>query len=56
LKETGQNYAKSTGLAYFEVSAKENIGVDDSFRQIAKLLPSIGSEKKKNLQLEAKNV
>ena len=31
-KETGQNYAKSAGLAYYEVSAKENIGVADTFR------------------------
>jgi translation elongation factor EF-4 len=34
-------------LSYFEVSAKENIGIEDLFRQVAKVLPSTSTDKKK---------
>ena len=40
-------------LTYHEVSAKENIGINDLFRQIAKVLPATGVEKKK-VTLETK--
>ena len=36
------------GLQYFEVSAKQNIGVDKLFKDIAKRLPNESTNKKKN--------
>ena len=46
-KEEAEEYAKSLGLRYHEVSAKQNIGIDALFTEIAKALPKESSNKKK---------
>ena len=38
-KELAEEYAKSVGLAYKEVSAKEDINVSSLFMELAKQLP-----------------
>lgn len=42
------------GLQYYEVSAKQNIGVDKLFKDIAKRLPNESTNKKKNTLREKK--
>ena len=37
--QEADDYAKGLGLKYFEVSAKENINIEDMFLDIAKALP-----------------
>ena len=44
-KEEAEEYAKSLGLAYHEVSAKQNIGIDQLFTEIAKALPKESSKR-----------
>ena len=46
-RDQADTTAKQLGLNYNEVSAKENIGITDLFRQIAKTLPANGQDKKK---------
>ena len=36
------------GLQYYEVSAKQNLGIDKLFKDIAKRLPTESTNKKKN--------
>lgn len=51
-QQEAEDYAKEHGLQFFEVSAKQNIGIDAVFRNVAKLLPSENiSKKKENLSL-----
>ena len=38
-KEDAQSFATEHGLAYYEVSAKQDVGVDEMFKEIAKKLP-----------------
>lgn len=46
-REQAESTAKQHALNYHEVSAKENIGIEELFRQIAKTLPASSQEKKK---------
>lgn len=39
METEADDYAKGLGLKYFEVSAKENINVEEMFTDIAKALP-----------------
>jgi len=38
-REQAEEYAKSIGIRYFEVSAKANTGIEETFTEIAKALP-----------------
>jgi small GTP-binding protein len=44
--EEAQDYARGQGLIYYEVSAKQNVGIDDLFRDLAKKLPKESTNKK----------
>ena len=46
--ELAQEYAKSVGMQYREVSAKENINIVETFTELAKQLPTENPFKKKN--------
>ena len=46
--EEAQDYARGLGLQYYEVSAKQNIGVDELFKELAKKLPKESTNKKTN--------
>ncbi len=46
--EEAQEYAKTLGLQYYEVSAKQDIGIEKLFVEAAKLLPKESLNKKKN--------
>ena len=50
-KEEAEEFAKSQGLQYYEVSAKQNIGIESLFRSIAKILPAENTARKKNVVL-----
>lgn len=51
-REEAEQYAQSLGLRYFEVSAKNNIGIDDLFTEVAKALPKESVNKRRsNLNL-----
>ena len=51
-KEEAEEYARSLGLRYHEVSAKSNIGVDDLFLDVARALPRESVNKRRtNLKL-----
>ena len=51
-KDEAEDFARSLGLRYFEVSALKNIGIDDLFTEVAKALPKEAVNKRKsNLQL-----
>ena len=50
----GQQQATEQGLAFWEVSAKENIGVEELFRATAKQLPDTKQDPKKKLVLDTK--
>ena len=39
-REKAEASAKELGLQYFEASAKENIGITELFKAVAKQLPS----------------
>ena len=55
-QQEGEDYAKAQGLQYMEVSAKQNIGVESLFKNIAKLLPAETANKKKaNVSLSSKD-
>lgn len=47
-KEEAEAYCQKNGLQYYEVSAKQNIGIDKMFTNIAKKLPNESTNKKKN--------
>lgn len=52
-REDAEEYARSLGLRYFEVSAKANIGIEDLFTEVAKALPKESvNRRKSNLQLK----
>ena len=52
-REDAEEYARSLGLRYFEVSAKANIGIDDLFTEVAKALPRESVNKRRsNLHLK----
>ena len=38
-RDEAQDYARGLGLVYYEVSAKQNMGVDELFKDLAKKLP-----------------
>ena len=44
--DEAQDYARGQGLQYFEVSAKQNVGIDELFRDLAKKLPKESTNKK----------
>ena len=53
--EEAEEFAKSLGLRYFEVSAKSNQGIDEMFTEVAKALPRESINKRRsNLQLKNK--
>ena len=55
-KADAEEYAKGLGLAYHEVSAKQNMGVSELFAEIAKALPKESINKKKgNVNIKKKN-
>ena len=55
-KEEAEEYAKGLGLQYHEVSAKNNIGIESLFTDIARALPKESVNKKRgNLNLKKKN-
>ena len=49
-KDEASDYARGLGLQYYEVSAKQNIGVDELFKDLAKKLPKESTNKKNNAQ------
>lgn len=49
-KDEANDYARGLGLQYYEVSAKQNIGVDELFKDLAKKLPKESTNKKNNSQ------
>ncbi len=53
--EEAEEFAKSLGLKYFEVSAKTNQGIEEMFMEVAKALPRESINKRRsNLQLKNK--
>jgi len=51
-KEEAEEYARSIGIRYFEVSAKNNTGIDELFTAIATALPKESANKRRsNLKL-----
>ena len=46
-REEAEEYARSIGIRYFEVSAKNNTGIDDLFTEIAKALPKESASKRR---------
>lgn len=57
-RDVAESYCKKMGLQYYEVSAKQNVGIEKLFKDIAKRLPTESTNKKKNTlkqkQLEQK--
>lgn len=53
-REEAESYCKKLGLQYFEVSAKQNVGVDRLFHEVAKRLPAESTNRKKNTTLREK--
>jgi len=52
-REEAEEYARSLGLRYFEVSAKNNTGIDELFTEVAKSLPKESATKRRsNLSLK----
>ena len=47
-RDEAQDYARGLGLVYYEVSAKQNMGVDELFKDLAKKLPQESTNKKNN--------
>lgn len=47
-RDEANDYARSQGLQYFEVSAKQNLGIDELFQDLAKKLPKESTNKKQN--------
>jgi predicted GTPase len=47
-RDEAQDYARGLGLVYYEVSAKQNMGVDELFKDLAKKLPKESTNKKNN--------
>ena len=46
--EEAEEFAKSLGLRYFEVSAKSNQGIDEMFTEVAKALPRESINKRRS--------
>ena len=46
--EKAEEYAKSLGLRYFEVSALSNQGIDEMFTDVAKALPKESVNKRRS--------
>ena len=53
-REEAEAYCKKMGLSYYEVSAKQNVGIDKLFREIARRLPAVSTNRKKNTLREKK--
>ena len=53
-REEAEAYCRKLGLQYFEVSAKQNVGVDRLFHEVAKQLPAESTNRKKNTSLREK--
>lgn len=53
-REEAEAFCKKQELQYFEVSAKQNLGVERLFREIAKKLPAESTNRKKNTTLKEK--
>ena len=47
-RDEAQDYCRGLGLTYYEVSAKQNMGVDELFKDLAKKLPKESTNKKQN--------
>jgi GTPase SAR1 family protein len=47
-RDEATDYARGLGLQYYEVSAKQNMGVDELFKDLAKKLPKESTNKKQN--------
>ena len=47
-RDEANDYARGLGLQYYEVSAKQNMGVDELFKDLAKKLPKESTNKKQN--------
>ena len=47
-RDEAQDYARGQGLQYSEVSAKQNTGIDELFKDLAKKLPKESTNKKQN--------
>ena len=47
-RDEANEYARGLGLQYYEVSAKQNLGVDELFKDLAKKLPKESTNKKQN--------
>ena len=45
-RDEANDYARGLGLNYYEVSAKQNVGVDELFKDLAKKLPKESTNKK----------
>ena len=51
-REQAEEYARSIGIRYFEVSAKTSVGIEEMFTEVAKALPKESANKRRsNLQL-----
>ena len=47
-KDEATDYARGLGLQYYEVSAKQDKGIEELFRDLAKKLPKESTNKKQN--------
>ena len=47
-KDEANDYARGLGLQYYEVSAKQNMGVEELFKDLAKKLPKESTNRKQN--------
>ena len=45
-RDEANEYARGLGLNYYEVSAKQNVGVEELFKDLAKKLPKESTNKK----------
>ena len=47
-RDEANDYVRGLGLQYYEVSAKQNMGVDELFKDLAMKLPKESTNKKQN--------
>ena len=47
-KDEATDYARGLGLQYYEVSAKQDKGIEELFKDLAKKLPKESTNKKQN--------
>ena len=45
-RDEANEYARGLGLNYYEVSAKQNVGVEELFKELAKKMPKESTNKK----------